>query len=131
MGPRPDDRGNQGGITWMKKRKKLQWGRDLMIAETSIAASARRSGGIASMGPRPDDRGNSTPPILSTFQGCATPVASTWRCVLSPAVPSGAKDYAIFKEFKALNLSERLPYFSSHLTARNCFRCSRTNFNGR
>jgi hypothetical protein len=46
-------------------------------------------------------------------------------------LPSGAKDYGIFKEFKALNLSERLPYFSSHLTARNCFRCSRTNFNGR
>ena len=58
MGPRSEDRGNCSRQRASQRRLRLQWGRDLKIAE--IAAIKRNLGAVhqASMGPRSEDRGN-------------------------------------------------------------------------
>jgi len=66
MGPRSFDRGKQCRLRFeLRRRLRLQWGRDRLIAERAsfIAAEARVL--IASMGPRSFDRGkkkNTTEP---------------------------------------------------------------------
>ncbi len=59
MGPRLDSRGNRlngtrCGICWTS----LQWGRDLIVAETLWGAVRGTQQKLASMGPRLDSRGN-------------------------------------------------------------------------
>ncbi len=58
MGPRSIDRGNAAEAVVAAEDKKLQWGRDQLIAETKRPWSRNTAAGEASMGPRSIDRGN-------------------------------------------------------------------------
>src|SRR5579883_1232578 len=59
MGPRSGDRGNiRGCAEKIARSGRLQWGRDLVIAEISITPIPAGTTGDASMGPRSGDRGN-------------------------------------------------------------------------
>src|SRR5579885_1264129 len=59
MGPRSGDRGNMATRCAPSSRaRRLQWGRDLVIAEIGRAICSSGVGSSASMGPRSGDRGN-------------------------------------------------------------------------
>src|SRR5437763_1530611 len=58
MGPRSDDRGNASSADNPSATSKLQWGRDLTIAEIPWCSNTSGPRQAASMGPRSDDRGN-------------------------------------------------------------------------
>ncbi len=58
MGPRLDSRGNELRRIRRNAGPALQWGRDLIVAETLIATADANTVLIASMGPRLDSRGN-------------------------------------------------------------------------
>ena len=77
MGPRLDSRGNaeMGGDG--DEKRLLQWGRDLIVAETAGHCEAAMYERITSMGPRLDSRGNATMIGsdrlgLGNFNGAAT-----------------------------------------------------------
>src|SRR5579875_3069406 len=59
MGPRSGDRGNAEAFRVLGlAAQRLQWGRDLVIAEMRGVVGIRQISEIASMGPRSGDRGN-------------------------------------------------------------------------
>ncbi len=58
MGPRLDSRGNREGKSHFLAACELQWGRDLIVAETAVGDVAAAATEGASMGPRLDSRGN-------------------------------------------------------------------------
>ncbi len=58
MGPRLDSRGNAVSAVLPSVSSRLQWGRDLIVAETTPSTSKAASISRASMGPRLDSRGN-------------------------------------------------------------------------
>src|SRR5579875_1061619 len=65
MGPRSGDRGNSYGHPQILSDFRLQWGRDLVIAEMwRKAAVILGSQCVSSMGPRSGDRGNSAKSAL-------------------------------------------------------------------
>ena len=67
MGPRSIDRGNCRSLNDVYfSLCVLQWGRDLLIAETFATMKSHLSGMSASMGPRSIDRGNLTPQFTHT-----------------------------------------------------------------
>src|SRR5581483_9954689 len=76
MGPRSTDRGNYPLLVLLLSPKRLQWGRDRLIAEIFGRPVLAAGCGFASMGPRSTDRGNDPrPPLLpggiSCFNGAA------------------------------------------------------------
>src|SRR5579875_68101 len=58
MGPRSGDRGNAPIRLPSATLSRLQWGRDLVIAEMHVRRKHSAGAQKASMGPRSDDRGN-------------------------------------------------------------------------
>ena len=67
MGPRSHERGNTVFVSIVREsRKRLQWGRVLMNAETTPSRVALRGSGLASMGPRSHERGNGYRDYAST-----------------------------------------------------------------
>ncbi len=58
MGPRLDSRGNTDFGVEIVHDVLLQWGRDLIVAETGDNPRETREKIVTSMGPRLDSRGN-------------------------------------------------------------------------
>ena len=58
MGPRLDSRGNARTGLFTLAIFALQWGRDLIVAETDCRLAGSNFAGDTSMGPRLDSRGN-------------------------------------------------------------------------
>ena len=65
MGPRPDGRGETIFVHELSLQQRLQWGRDLTVAESGEGEGVSIPLCLASMGPRPDGRGET---ILLTGQ---------------------------------------------------------------
>ena len=79
MGPRPFGRGRYHFFAYPHKKTLLQWGRDLSVAEGTIA---RISGGLsrgASMGPRPFGCGRPLPHRTRSTRRCRFNGAATFR----------------------------------------------------
>src|ERR1700733_15300098 len=72
MGPRSVDRGNSKCESPTLTYSQLQWGRDLLIAETDGTKKPMSEAWLASMGPRSVDRGNDTSTTGDSCLPCAS-----------------------------------------------------------
>ena len=79
MGPRPFGRGRRSRKRVQTATSKLQWGRDLSVAEGAHPEFPGLRHGVASMGPRPFGRGRRGPARVGPYSRMCFNGAATFR----------------------------------------------------